>query len=249
MNAARHILEKYKFGIPLVIVAAAEVVFLIAVYTRRLPQPIKELGEDYGQTGLLVMLAHFLIFANTSIFLVECGLFAHRVNKLEDIKASSKVQLLGGVAALLLIISTFSAGMMVVYALISLWRGNAAISNWESLLEWHEGISFTIYALFLVADWCILSCCSIWLNKATETQASRSDVARFQSDVKLFIFGCDAPGLVGAFFIVAASTALHHHLSDFYWHGVVAGALGMHIIFSQAALAFLSVCNNQPRVS
>lgn len=240
-------LEKYKFGIPLVIVAAAEVIFLIAVYTRNLPQPIRDLGEDYGQTGLLVMLAHFLIFANTCIFLVEFGFFAHRVTKLEDNKASSEVQLRGGIAALLLIISTFSAGMMVIYALISLWGGNASVSKWELLLEWHEGISFIIYLLFLVADWCIHSGCSIWLNKATETQASRSDVVRFQSDVRLFIFGCDAPGLVGAFFIVVASIALHEPLSDFYWHGVVAGALGMHIIFSQAALAFLSVYNSKPQ--
>ncbi len=249
MSAARHILEKYKFGIPLVIVATAEVIYLIAVYTRNLPQPIIDLGEDYGQTGLLVMFAHFLIFANTCLFLIELGLFAFRVDKLQDKDALSKVQMRGVVAMLLLVISTWASGMMIKDAYLCLRGGNASVSKWTELLEWHEALSIAIYFLFFVADWCIYTGCSMWLASADIAHQSRSEVTSFRSDLRLFIFGCDVPGLVGAVFIVVASIALHGHLSHFYWHGVVAGALGMHIIFSQASLAFLSVYNNQPRVS
>lgn len=245
MRAARHILEKYKFGIPLVIVAAAEVIYLIAVQKRMLPESIMSLGEDYGQTGLLVIFAHFLIFANTCLFLIELGLFASRVDKLQDKNVLSRVQMRGVVAMLLLVVSTWASGMMIKDAYACLRDGNASVGRWTELLEWHEALSIVIYFLFFVADWCIYKGCSMWLASADADHQSRSEVESFRSDLRLFIFGCDAPGLLGAFFIVVASIALHGYLSHFYWHGVVAGALGMHIIFSQASLAFLSVYNSK----
>jgi len=52
----------------------------------------------------------------------------------------------------------------------------------------------------------------------------------------------DTPGVVGLTLIIICSRTLHpEFVPDLYWEGFIAGAIGLHIMFSQATLGFLSV--------
>lgn len=54
---------------------------------------------------------------------------------------------------------------------------------------------------------------------------------------------CDIPGLLGLVFITIISVILHRDLNLLYWEGFVAGAIGLHLAFSQSVLAFLSTAD------
>jgi hypothetical protein len=64
--------------------------------------------------------------------------------------------------------------------------------------------------------------------------------AKESHNIRLLILAVDLPGLVGILFIWGGSTVLHHDLPNIYWHGFIAGAIGLHIAFSQVALSLIA---------
>ena len=109
-----------------------------------------------------------------------------------------------------------------------------------------------IFGLFLWGD---ISCLSAWSTILNHEMKKRSkkgvqgqdndldgrieELNKTINTLKLYIQGCDLPGVMGLVIIFLVSLCLCNAPNE-YGHGFSAGATCIHIIFTQTVLAFVS---------
>ena len=191
-------------------------------------------GIENTQTAFLMFSVYLLILVNTIIFIVDAMKPVSCISNLDD-ECRPKVRKQFARFNTLLIISTFLAGIMAFMIARELIYG-MSYDGFPSVLKFSEVVSISIYALFLYADLCCLKACEI----ALESDISATEFSNFQAEVKNYALACDGPGLFGIVLITLMSFTLHGEWAGIYWQGFVTGAIGLHMAFSQSALAFLS---------
>jgi hypothetical protein len=221
-----------------------ETAFLALASFDILPKSMLSMGKEYAQTGVLLLLVHILIFANTLIFIFDSQPIMSPLHLLDGLDGACRRGLLGKyrAAITLLGLSVIVAAVLGVIVVINLWDEHARLDAWASVLSWNEWMFVFIYGAFLGADLlCLSATGTVLAGGCLHNRTQRARVVRFQKTVKLFTYGCDGPGLIGIVLILISGTWLHSMAPNIYWHGLVAGAIGMHILFSQTAVALLSV--------
>lgn len=194
-------------------------------------------GTDYALIVFFIVCTHLLVAANTLVFMKDSYELPEYISKLkQDQKKLAKklyIRFIGW-----LILSVFLSGSLslgfIVCNVFGIRSDILAI-----LLTLNELISIGIFSVFLYADICCLQVCKIILEENTLDDSTRNETKRFEINVKNYIFACDGPGLFGLILITAMSIILHSELSGLFWQGFVAGAIGLHMAFSQSALAFM----------
>lgn len=238
-------LFKTKFGKTLLFFLLCQVVFILITrveFLQNIPV-IKEHifyhGVENALTALFMASVYFLVLLNTLIFISESLTPFTRLGDLED---NINVQVKNNyiLFILSLVVSVFMAGLMTYVIGESLFS-RIDRNKWILMLEVNEFISIILYSLFLFADLRCLKACEIALgNNSGLNDRDRVVFKCFQAEVKTYILACDAPGLFGIVLIVLLSLTLHSVLAGLYWQGFLTGAIGLHMAFSQSALAFLS---------
>ena len=236
---------KVGYGWSLLIFVVLQVVFLFLVHTDLLPKWLLSGGDDNVETAFLVVSVHITVAINTILFFLHSTPYVSQYNKAaENMQKSTKNAYETFVVSL--IISVFISGGLALLMILSLLGTFMPVITWVLVLKLNEGLCVLLFGLFLLADICCLSVCREVIQTTNElSESERSKVERFMKTVKLYILACDGPGLFGVVLIFIISSILHRHVSDFYWHGFVAGAIGLHIAFSQTVLALLSIVEEQ----
>lgn len=196
------------------------------------------LGTEYTLTAFFIVCVHLLVAFNTLIFLVDSLDLHLHISKLQkDKMLDAKIKYSRFYAGL--IFSVFISGTLTVLIIIC---NSMAFrpDSWTSIMVINEVASICLFSVFLYADICCLQVCKIIMDDNNLDADTKKEAKRFQISVKNYVYACDGPGLFGLILITILSTILHSELAGYYWQGFVVGAIGLHMAFSQSALAFIS---------
>ncbi len=135
-----------------------------------------------------------------------------------------------------LVAGTCLAGGLAVSIAFGL-AGIADESYWPRIMQWNEAGSLIVFAWFCFADYSGYVALRTPLRNGRGAKKHRQEA----EDIMLLICAVDVPGLLGIAFIMVCSHILYPQvLPFFYWHGFTAGAIGLHIVFSQVALSLIA---------
>ncbi|UYO42186.1 hypothetical protein KQX63_12205 [Rhodopseudomonas palustris] len=240
------------FRITFLVFCAVEAMF---VFVANVPWIYRNAGLSYlfhhdrlvmSHTTFLISLVHILVTINTVLFIVESTKLMSHKTKLASHKRGS-FNLLFYVFVAILVSSVAISAIVGWNYLVSFFATDIATHNWISDLHSNEKALICLFFLFVLADGILLHMCSIFLECATEGD-SLDQVKKFRITTDHFLRACDVPGLLGILLIWVLSRGVpldlfdrdHSPLAAHYLQGFIVGAVGLHIAFSQAILAFLS---------
>ena len=114
--------------------------------------------------------------------------------------------------------------------------------TWDLVLKINAYGSAFVFGVFVLADYMGYSACATAVKAANRLGRKPSEsVVKHRREIKLMIFAVDLPGLLGILSIDVLSHLLYPScIQYYYWHGFVAGAIALHIAFSQTALALIA---------
>ncbi len=208
-------------------------------------------GMDHAQTAFLLISVYLLITWNTYVFSKECNhqlgwIHTPEISKLAESdqrfaetrldRAENYVKISIGlsVALALSVMATF----FVVFETYFNYY-------WTTILVANEFFGVVLFLFFLLADIGLLRLCRHALSSCGELSEVKNEEwkkrhIRFQKMVQFYVFAVDAPGLIGMALIFVIGLLIHPTVAGFYWQGFTAGAIGLHLVFSQAALTLLA---------
>lgn len=203
-------------------------------------------NKHTAMTAYLIMTVNLLLTANTITFLSDAKIIIQDISRAKNLENINSCY---DMFMIYLIFSVFISGGMAIFIILAS-AGWLKVS-WQNIVLISEISSLLTFGFFLIAD----LCCYVCAKKIIEHCPGKScplpsvgncpetaRVAKFVAHLKLYILAVDAPGLFGIIFIIICGIFFSPILPQkFYWEGFIAGAIGLHITFSQAALAFLSV--------
>ena len=234
------------FGCTIITFFAAQGIFIVCATKGWLSPILLKNGVEQALTAFLVMSVHLLVLSNTIILLLKLTptiapiLYMRRNNE-------SEVTLLKqtyDVFVISLVLASFISGCMSLLAFLA-WS-EVVRMPWTLVLEVNELSCLLLFALFLLADLCCLWVC----RRATQTaDASTNNLSvNLKAEIyelQLMILAVDIPGLLGVVSIVALSfMTFPEHVGVYYFQGFASGAISVHIVFSQTALALLGLVDN-----
>ena len=148
--------------------------------------------------------------------------------------------------AIRLLVCTIILSVSVIAVVAYHCYNNLPKDQWKTILHWVEIFSFFMFLLFTYVDKQVLTVCSLLIDKKVLSRAADiSTIKSFQKNTKLFYHGSDLPGVFGMLFILLVSYMLSPALEIMFWEGLVVGAMGLHMAFSQSSLVFLSICSQE----
>jgi hypothetical protein len=218
--------------------------FLISVQQRWIPGTMSEMGIEDAQTTFFICSVHLLLALNTYFFLDDVLplISAIRQNaprdsiELRHIRHANQA-FLGGLMS-----CVFASGALSIIVVLG-WFGALSQSHWKLILECSEFVSGFVFLFFVFADLSCLESALRGLRLPAEVVGfDREEVGRLVRTLTRYILAVDVPGAVGLWLIIVWTRFLFpDFIQAMFWQGFVAGAVGLHIMFSQAALAFLSL--------
>jgi hypothetical protein len=222
----------------------AQVVFLVGI--RQDEFVSSAIRVENAQTAFLLTSVFALVCCNTMCFLVgEVRWLIAQDNRKELKDADRGALKFRSVLCLVLFIgSAFISGAMAVLVVSKVGEGDSI--RWGKFLEFAELITVLIFSVFVVADIVCITICRMLLSP--EIHCEEPERERFRhiyNVVVVNVLAVDLPGVLGIVLIVTLSRVLHNVVPGYYWHGFVAGAISLHIMFSQAVLAFVSAIESE----
>lgn len=201
------------------------------------------------QAFIFVISLHLLLAVNTLIYLVNTW----RTIPMSDVPDGSpllaKAYGYMGIFVVTIAISLIAA-VPHAQAFDQLVRtGNVDMHVVFSNLHKHEMALLVIFGLFVVAGKLYEGLC-VGLPGVCAMPAERLDKLKLAHvDSERYFWSCDLPGFVGVLAIFVAGMAISEAHGDkimaehliYYKSGFAVGALGLHVVFTQAILAFLSI--------
>ncbi len=200
-----------------------------------------------SQTTFLIFLVHLLVTANTTFFIFEFLKILKFTSKLAEANQNSAEKSFKIIISILIISVGISGYFAYTYAVVFISNNiGPSPSEWLHHLHLNEIWLIVLFALFVLADYLLLKMCSLYLSDSGLGDFEVKLISVFRDNTRIFVLACDWPGLMGIIFILFLSLSLrssdvgsYPELQN-YLHGFIVGAIGLHIAFSQAALAFLS---------
>jgi hypothetical protein len=195
-----------------------------------------------SHTTFLIALVHGLVTINTVLFICESFKLVMHASKLT--KEHQRIaRRLYYVIIFVLVFSVSISGFFGWSYAKAFYVLSARPGDWSRELHNNERWLIVLFFLFVVADFLLLKICSLWVEDTGGADSGYMDVKRFQQDTDRFLRACDVPGLIGILLIFLLSNGFSFDQKDHYIQGFILGAVGLHITFSQAILAALSVPN------
>ena len=199
-----------------------------------------------SQTAFLICSVHFLVMVNTITFFAESFPVISKVRAYigdDDTQPHVKQVKDAFICSMVFsLLSIFCCG--AVSLLVGLtWAGIVGHRNWNSIIEISEYVSGLLFLYFVFGDLCswevIKRAQLVSLSPACITS---DELSKTLKRLKLYICAVDCPGMIGIWLIILCGHFLYPAaVQALYWQGFVAGAIGLHIMFSQGTLAFLSL--------
>jgi len=228
--------------------------FLYCVNNKYLPAKWSNLLPENAQTAFFICSVHVLLFVNTIAFLIDMTPKVSFVQNLPDLNEDKAIdtKIRNSIKATysgfiwFAIVSVFLSGGIATFVFLT-WSN--VIPNeqfWQIAIQGSEYLSGILFVFFVFSDLC---CLEIGLRALQlDPKPTCLDKTRTEQTVrtlKRFILAIDIPGALGIWLIIACSHWLYpRFIQPTYWEGFTAGAIGLHIAFSQTALAFLSVMDD-----
>jgi hypothetical protein len=212
----------------------------------------KNINADDALTASLTIAVHVVVFLNTLAFLIQLSPIIARISQSEYLSRAEKrlakdcydtfhSGLLAAtiIAAILAVLITF--GIFGVT--------DTTLLPWKGVLQINEISSLFIFAIFLFSDLMGYRACKIALaSEGFRSSGSPVAIVAALEELKLAVAAVDVPGFLGLAFIVLISRLVYPQYIRFdYWHGFVAGAIALHVAFSQSALALLAARHHKEK--
>jgi hypothetical protein len=206
-------------------------------------------GTQQGLTASLVVAVHVLVAFNTVAFLMESSPTIGPISQLPELLPQEKATAKNAyqVFVMGLVIATFMAGGLALIVLLGALQ-LLCKPSWAVILRINEAGSILIFSLFFLADYVgYLACKIACTNERCKANRNCDIITHSMDELKLLILAVDLPGLFGVIFIALLSHSYYpEHIQYYYWHGFIAGAIGLHIAFSQTALALIAARHERP---
>jgi hypothetical protein len=234
--------------------ALLQITFLILVYVNIIPFEGSQAGVEDSQTTFFICSVHLLLTINTVVFLLDIRVLSN-IQDLTWLSPADKKDIKGAytVFMVLLICSVAASGIVSAVTFLT-WVGVISHNYWKVVIQGTEIASSILFSYFLIGDLCCLYVgrkalrlysASISNGSADKTSFNKTAVEQKVLSLNRYILAVDAPGAIGLWLIFACSHLLYPaFIQVMYWEGFVAGAIGLHIMFSQASLACLSVLDD-----
>lgn len=221
-----------------------QIVFLACVHQKAIPGRWSSLDVDAAQTAFFICSVHLLLSLNTGLFLRETIPVASEILNHRDLPAADATYVVNAYNAfvLFLLLCVFASGAVCLIVALG-WFGAIPLQRWNAIIEVTEFVSGTLFLFFWLADLCCLEIFERAIRAQPRmTGLDYTRVKKKAQTLKRDIVAVDLPGFIGLWLIIVCTHMLYpEFIRVSYWEGFVAGAVGLHIMFSQAALAFLSI--------
>jgi len=226
--------------------------FLYLMKNKGLGSGAADRGPEDLLTVSLSTTVYLVVAVNTIVFLIEAaGILGPRErDTIEDKKRKAEAEGSSQAFCWFLITATFLAGALALFILLGGLRVlDPRYVPWKAVLRINEVASVVIFGWFLLANLSAQRACKlILLERTRDLGGGRERIEQLYRKMKLLFMAVDFPGFLGLVFIVIVSHVLYPgHLQFSYWHGFVAGAIALHIAFSQTALALIAAQDKQSR--
>lgn len=242
---ARRLL-KSEFFYPLFFFIFMQIIFLCLFNFDFIPPIFLQLGPSPLNTAFFLLSVNVLLFFNTWIFSASTNETFSALCRSKEISAGEAARAKHDMRTFSMfmhaatIISSFSA----IFILLALC--NPEIFYWWLVVDICKFITIVVFVLFVFGDLCCLDVVSRILPKLSTDDPLKPEALVMKNAISRYIFAVDVPGLAGAVVLVAFSMFIKPagvQLS--YWEGFTAGAIGLHVVFSQFALFFLSALDDE----
>lgn len=210
----------------------------------------REISFDWNLSAFGVSGIFLLVTVNTFIFnshvspILSPILQSSTLTKKERVRAKSHFRRLSAALYAGALVSAAIAALVMVA-----WSGFFRESSWPG--QWTNDVRFSEYASCLIffsfcyADWNALKLCHLAIRRGC-TSCNIKAIEDEENNIQKYILAVDGPAFLGMIAIVAFgesmfphSAADYRHASIPFWLGFSAGAITLHVAFSQASLAFL----------
>ena len=244
---AVHRIWKSPYFISFFLFICAQTVFLIAVKFDWFVGTLSRDGIEEIQTAFFIVSVNALLFINTAVFLMHVIPLLSLVDSNKNLNEKCRKNMKD--ARTIFLFSMTSAAFLcgVTVMLISfkmMW--NPPALNWHTTLNLSEIVAGLVFALFVIADLCCLD--TVLLMESQESVFEIDDmikVVELKQSLQKYLLAVDAPGFIGIIIIICSSHVLFDSVQFMYWEGFTAGAIGLHIMFSQVALFLLSAIEKE----
>jgi hypothetical protein len=216
--------------------------FLFSVYANFVPG----IAIEVQQTAFFIVSVNALMFANTYTFEKDVSPTLGLIEASESLNSDFR-SFMDNNQVFRLALKVASGLSAVVAVVIVLKVAEVLTWNWETLLKASEYASVIVFLLFVIAD----GCCLETMVRAEHhnpplEMAVKQRAGKLKRELQRYLLAVDIPGLIGIVLIVASTTVLKDSVQFLYWEGFVAGAVALHIMFSQMALLLLCAIDDQP---
>lgn len=239
-TAGRRIRKSPYFGWFIVFIFA-QFLFLYGVNNDLFLGILSYNGYEEAQTAFFIVSVNALLAINTMVFLLQVtpllsSIDGHKALNKKD-QAIMKEARQTFVCAMV-IAAVLSA---LIAFLIILKMSGSLIWTWRVVLELSEDVGVVVFGFFLIADLCCLeTSVRVERYKPALEGVDLKKIGELKRSLQRYLLAVDAPGFIGILIIVISSHVLFHSVQFNYWEGFIAGAIGLHIMFSQVALLLLS---------
>ena len=198
-------------------------------------------SSDQIQTACLLVSVYLLVTFNTILFILDAVPEIGGLSRLDGLTDASRAKIRRQLKSFVvgLIASVLISGILAASLGWNLFT-DCPSTGWDTMVMFNEGLAILLFAAFLFADLCCARACETALKSDLIDTQRRQTLQQFLTKVKLYARACDGPGLIGIVLITFLASMWHPLVAGYYWRGFVAGAIGVHIAFSQGALALLS---------
>ena len=222
-----------------------QVIFLILLNNTDFASNISDRGPEDLLTISLATAVYFVVFFNTGIFLRDSKDYigTKTINLVLDDTHKIIVKRKFNSFYNYLLISTFLSGALGLFILLGGFGGlNDKYFSWKSVLRINELASVILFGWFFLANITVQQGLRIVLQACEKKGAIQYlGIKSFYGEMRLLFITVDAPGFLGLLFITYISHSMYpENIRFIYWHGFIAGAIALHIAYSQMALALVS---------
>jgi hypothetical protein len=199
-------------------------------------------GGEFYHMGALLASVYILTSLNTIAFLWQLQRTWTDVNwdAISVQQTKDTVRTYTVVVPILFIISVGISVALAIYVFATVAFSKSQPANWGAVIELNEVVCILLFLLFVVADLICIKAFDILKNERLGPHTLERVRARLKESHQYYL-ACDWPGLIGAVVILVVTRWISHSMTNVpkYWYGFSAGALALHIVFSQTILILL----------
>lgn len=245
LTAGRRI-RKSPYLVWFVVFICAQLIFLYGVKNNLFVGMLSVNGIEEMQTAFFIVSVNVLLAINTLVFLYHVMPLLSSIDGHIDLENKHRATMKEARIMFTLAMVVAVGLCAIIAAFIGLKMSGSLTWSWPVLVKLSEVVSGVVFGLFLFADLCCLE--AAMLVECNYLELNGVDLKKIREliqSLQRYLLAVDTPGFIGIVIIVLSSHVIFPSVQVMYWEGFTAGAIGLHIMFSQVALLLLSALENE----